>query len=245
MLDNEGEPPKENGLNWNMIEPYYDYNGITIYHGDCLEVMPELGQVDLVVTDPPYGIGKAEWDKEFPSWCIIEFFKCSQCICVMPGLWNINECIIAMGNKYKWIIAGFIKNGMTHGAIGFANWIPAVIAGFGIKHGGQDVFAFSIGSEPKYKHPDQKPLPFMRFLVKRLSKDKEQTILDPFMGSGTTLVAAKELGRKAIGIEKEEEYCEIAVERLRQEVFPFTEKKYRTCDFACDANNSGADGENL
>jgi len=66
-------------------------------------------------------------------------------------------------------------------------------------------------------HPTQKPVPLMKWCI-NLSKTTG-TILDPFMGSGTTLVAAKELGRKCIGIEIEEKYCEIAVDRLRQEVF--------------------------
>ena len=69
-------------------------------------------------------------------------------------------------------------------------------------------------------HPNEKPLKLMYYLMKTFSNDNS-IILDPFMGSGTTLVAAKELGRKAIGIEIEEKYCEIAVRRLAQEVLPF------------------------
>lgn len=71
------------------------------------------------------------------------------------------------------------------------------------------------------EHPTQKPTRLMRELV-RLFTDRAELILDPFMGSGTTLVAAKNLGRKAIGIEIEEKYCEIAAERLRQRVMQFT-----------------------
>ena len=89
-----------------------------------------------------------------------------------------------------------------------------------IKHGGQDAFDFSVGSDYKPDHPSPKPLVFMKWLINRLS-EKKQIILDPFMGSGTTLVAAKELGRKAIGIEIEERYCEIAAKRLSQQVFDF------------------------
>ena len=71
------------------------------------------------------------------------------------------------------------------------------------------------------EHPTQKPLEVMKWAMKHAPEDC-QTILDPFMGSGTTLRAAKDLGRKAIGIEIEEKYCEIAVNRLRQEVLPLT-----------------------
>ena len=201
------------------MKPYYQESNITIYHGDCLDIMPQLEPVDLVLTDPPYGIGKAEWDKEYPFQCVPESFKISQTVCVLPGLWAMPDCIKSFGKWYKWIIAGYNTNGMTHGAIGFNNWIPAVCGG-DISHGGQDACSFSIGREPKFKHPDQKPLPFMKFLVNRLS-EKSEVIADIFMGSGTTLVAAKELGRKAIGIEISEAYCNIAIDRLRQGVFDF------------------------
>jgi len=200
------------------MRPYYNHAGITIYHGDCRDILPHLEPVDLVLTDPPYGVNKAEWDDVFPKWFVVEAFKCSQSVCIMPGLWALPDCLEAMGSRYKWIIAGYNRNGMTHGAIGFNNWIPAVCGGV-IKNGGQDAIAFTIGREGQFEHPSQKPLPFMRFLVNRLTEQTD-IILDPFMGSGTTLVAAKQLGRKAIGIEIELKYCEIAVKRLAQEVLP-------------------------
>jgi site-specific DNA-methyltransferase (adenine-specific) len=205
------------------IHPYYQDNYCTIYHGDCLDIMPQLKPVHLIITDPPWGIKKAEWDDRFPIESINLFFRKAIGVCVMPGLWAIQDCLSAMGSRYKWIIAGYNRNGMTHGAIGYNNWIPAVCGGQ-IRHGGQDAYDFSIGREPKFNHPSQKPLPFMLFLVKRLSIEN-YTILDPFMGSGTTLAAAKQLNRKAIGIEIEEKYCEIAVRRLSQEVIDFNGRR--------------------
>jgi site-specific DNA-methyltransferase (adenine-specific) len=202
------------------MKPYYESEGIVIYNCDCREILSQLEPVDLVLTDPPYGINKAEWDNAFPRWFVLEAFKCSQSVCIMPGLWALPECIDAMGGRYKWVIAGFNKNGMAHGAIGYNNWIPAVCGGI-VKNGGQDAFSFTIGREKQFKHPSQKPLPFMNFLVNRLT-DIGQIILDPFMGSGTTLVAAKQYGRKCIGIEIEEKYAEIAAKRLAQSVFDFT-----------------------
>jgi site-specific DNA-methyltransferase (adenine-specific) len=201
------------------IKPYYQDDYCTIFHGDCREILPQLEPVDLVLTDPPYGVGKAEWDGSFPGWIVDEALRVAPRLCIMPGLWALPLCVAALGSRYRWMIAGYNKNGMTHGAIGFNNWIPAIVAG-NVPHGGQDAFSFVVGQDDKTAHPSPKPMPFVRFLVTRLSREGE-TILDPFMGSGTTLRAAKDLGRKAIGIEIEEKYCEIAVKRLRQEVFNF------------------------
>ncbi len=202
--------------------PYFSRDGCTIYHSDCRAILPHLDPVDLVLTDPPYGCGKAEWDDEFPSWCVPLSFRAAPLVCIMPGLWALPDCVKAMGDRYKWVLAGHNCNGMTHGAIGFNNWIPAIVGG-DVPRRGQDAYSFVVGHAPKPPgHESPKPLPFMKWLVERLS-DAEQTILNPFMGSGTTLVAARDLGRKAIGIEIEERYCEIAAKRLSQGVFAFTE----------------------
>lgn len=209
------------GESVSLPRPYYEKDGLTIYNADCREILPHLPKVDLVLTDPPYGCGKANWDDEYPMWLSKLAFGVSDAVAIMPGLWAFPNCINSMNGRYKWVLSGYNRNGMTHGAIGFNNWIPCVVGGEGIKHGGQDAMAFSIGREAKFEHPSQKPYPFIAWLINRLT-DEGQRILDPFMGSGTTLVAAKELGRKAIGIEIEEKYCEIAVKRLSQEVFKFS-----------------------
>jgi hypothetical protein len=111
-------------------------------------------------------------------------------------------------------------------------WLKRYDSGFGSflsdadlawMKGGEGVYCFrdiSLQGESKAKyHPTQKPVPLMRWCIEMVGSP--QTILDPFMGSGTTLVAAKQLGRKAIGIELSEEYCRLAVQRLQQEVLPF------------------------
>lgn len=180
--------------------------------------MPGLPKVDLVLTDPPYGVNKAEWDAAYPMWATGLAFQVSDSVAIMPGLWALPLCVLSFGYRYKWILSGYNRNGMTHGAIGFNNWIPCVVGGVA-PNKGQDAMAFTVGEEPKQDHPSPKPMPFMRYCVTRLTETR-QTILDLFMGSGTTLRAAKDLGRKAIGIEIEERYCEIAAKRMAQEVLP-------------------------
>lgn len=199
------------------MKPYYDHAGITIYHADCRDILPHLDPVDLVLTDPPYGIGKDSWDKVFPEWSVDLAFSISSKVCITPGIWCLGQCISLMWEKYRWTFCGRCKNGINQrGAVGFNNWIPAVYGGSQIKKG-MDVFDYVLisGNPLQAEHPCCKPFSFIQWLINRIDGE---TILDPFMGSGTTLVAAKQLGRKAIGIEIEEKYCEIAVKRLAQEV---------------------------
>ncbi len=204
--------------------PYYERNGITIYCGDCRTILPGLPKVDLVLTDPPYGVGKAEWDKVFAvDW--IEEAACHAEIAmgVMPGISNLLRLPVAIdGMAYKWTLAVRVINACVRGAIGFGNWIPCVIYcrdGKSIYTQEQDAGEVAIrGAMPD--HPSPKPYEAMSWFISRLPGD---TILDPFLGSGTTAVAAKKLGRKCIGIEIEEKYCEIAAKRLSQEVMNLSE----------------------
>jgi site-specific DNA-methyltransferase (adenine-specific) len=204
------------------MKPYYQDSLVTIYHGDCRVIAPDIQTVNLVLTDPPYGVKKAGWDQTYPTWTTSLAFDASDRVGIMPGLWALPMCILSMGYHYKWILSGYNRNGMTYGAIGFNNWIPCVVGG-DIPRKGKDATAFNIGQEAKEDHPSPKPFPFILYCVERLTEPGEQ-ILDPFMGSGTTLRAAKDLGRKAIGIEIEEKYCEIAAKRMAQEVFSFSEQ---------------------
>ncbi len=104
-------------------------------------------------------------------------------------------------------------NGMTYSPLGFGNWIPVVIAGKRPKSG-QDCIEFAILPNQKCEdHPSPKPIQCIRKLINRLSNPND-LILDPFLGSGTTAVAAIETGRRWIGIEISEGYCDIAVKRI-------------------------------
>jgi DNA modification methylase len=219
------------------MKPFYEHAGITIYHGDCREILPELPKVDLVLTDPPYGIsvklsgqsiysklaiaGDADVslrDEIFDTLKSIPFICFGTHKCKSPKetkailIWSKGEHV-GMGDlNFPWKLCheeiylsgdGF-KSDRRDGSV---IYYPAVAGCVGRQNTGVR------------NHPVEKPLGLMRYL---LDRHTGETILDPFMGSGTTLVAAKQLGRKAIGIEIEEKYCEIAVKRLSQEVLPLT-----------------------
>lgn len=208
------------------MKPYYSENGITIYHGDCREVLSTLGRFDLLLTDPPYGIGiagmtmgnqtnhkSAEWDNQaVPSW-VLDSAKA-----------HADKSIIWGGNYYSNEPSGswLVWDKETAGVTSFAD---AELAWTNL--GGAVRMFRHLWSGPYMKqkerriHPTQKPLALMRWCLSRAPN--AQTILDPFMGSGTTLVAAQIEGKQATGIELNEAYCEATAKRLSQQVFDFAE----------------------
>jgi hypothetical protein len=204
------------------LTPYYDHGGIVIYHGDCRDILPDVWfGVDTLLTDPPYGIDKADWDSSFPHWLWSVVPPFISAAGIMPGVWNLPMMPMAFGGlRYKWTLCAHLVNGMTRGAVGFGNWIPCVL--YAAEHRSlhakdSDVRRFTVGGEPKPDHPSPKPLDPVKWFLSRLGG---RCVLDPFLGSGTTLLAAKEAGVAAIGIDREERYCEIAAKRLSQEVLP-------------------------
>lgn len=202
------------------LKPYYDHAGITIYHGDCREIIPQLPKVDLVLTDPPYGVEFAEWDgkeqiKNFGIWLemLSAISRNITFTCGWPRL--ADWCIIKKPNAYLY----WHKPGsMGFGPFGFTHIDPMPVYGTVKMNGTHDVIYAPIIVQDKI-HPTEKPIKWATGAINKFRAI--ETILDPFMGSGTTLRAAKDLGRKAIGIEIEEKYCEIAAKRLSQEVFNF------------------------
>jgi len=196
--------------------------GITIYHGDCLEIMAELEPVDLVLTDPPYGNNteyisyqdSPENLKELISSIFPIMREQTSRMLLTSGVLNM-----FLYPSPNWILGWFHGGGTASGPWGFANWQPI------LAYGACPYMAKGLGRRPdalfltekveKFGHPCTKPIGFWRWLLLRGSALREDIILDPFMGSGTTLVAARQLGRRAIGIEIEEKYCEIAVKRLK------------------------------
>lgn len=242
------------------MKPYYDEDGITIYHGDCGDVLEIIGSqldVSLIVADPPYSLSVPSDHENLPGrgtrrlnffegdqdwkqmtdvvlqrvwkasilteaayvWCghrqfgsIVEMFenagwrtrflvwRKSVPVPAPPGVgWDsaAELCVYAFRGGRKWTPPTGTK-------------VPNVLVADSYRH----------GQPGKNGHPTQKPMVTALRPIE-YSTEPGDLVLDPFMGSGTTLAAAKQLGRRAIGIEIEEKYCEIAVQRLAQGVLDF------------------------
>jgi len=213
-------------------EPYFrdPTADIVIYCGDCREILPQLPKVDLVLTDPPYnaediGFNKNSYagqrmklpDKEYKDFCSTWFGLAeivADLIAFTPGianLWNYPPA--------KWIICWDKVNSLSRNIYGGINaWEPVLVYGKPHNRLVKDIKQTSVFSSGLAgQHPCPKPERFWQWLILTLTQDVE-VILDPFLGSGTTAYCAKKLGRKCIGIEIEEKYCEIAKQRLAQSV---------------------------
>lgn len=190
------------------MKPYFQEGGITIYHGDCREIAPSLA-FDVVIADPPYPRLDYGWEfispkdlaftcRQFWFWMNTEAFPLPV---TALHVWSKANVYIGDSEQFEviWEVAG--------------KKLGSVLRFSSINC----VRSAQMNGDIYHAHPCQKPIK----LLKRIIKKTEGTILDPFLGSGTTLLAAKELSRKAIGIEIEERYCEIAVKRLAQGVMEF------------------------
>jgi site-specific DNA-methyltransferase (adenine-specific) len=194
------------------MKSYYEHAGITIYHGDCRDVLPSLASVDALLTDPPYP-GYEQYGWEIPDLNASPLFSAIHGLFFWAGAFPL-----PFTARHVWAKANrnIGRTGELYEEIYEVNGASSV--GLVFRHAVIDSeMNATLNGDEFQEHPCQKPIRLMRRLVQRSTG----TILDPFMGSGTTLRAAKDLGRRAIGIEIEERYCEIAANRLRQEVlFP-------------------------
>ena len=204
------------------LKPYYQDDNVTIYHGDCRQIVPQLGKFDLMLTDPPYGINmdggnvgykgnnnfeKKNWDQSAPNPLLLQ------------GLLLSAKKSIVWGGNYmslpptrQWLVwdkgAGF--KGRTYAEAELA-WTSL--------DSNVRVLQYDPLAKGDYKgklHPTQKPLEVFKWCIN--IANQSDTILDPFAGSGTTGRAAKDLNKKAVLIEKDEDYCKAAATRMAQEV---------------------------
>ena len=219
-----------------MPKPYYEENGISLYHGNCRDILPTLGPVDLVLTDPPYGAnidvryskftdghGKSTGtdyenavigdDAPFDPAPLMAYPKVI--------LWGAN-CFsnrLPMGNWLIWDKRTSPDQKQFLPSDGEAAWMKA---GSGGKQGGNGVRIFTqrwqgfMRDEQRHGHPTQKPIGLMGWCLKQARLPDFSLVLDPYAGVGSTLVACRRNQQNAIGIEIEERYLEIAANRLRQ-----------------------------
>jgi len=208
-----------------MTEPYPQDDQFTLYHGDCREIREWLA-ADVLVTDPPYGLGKRmsagprrntlwgksdggaaplPWDSEAPEWVTALTARFEQVI-----IWGGNY--FDLPPSRCWLIWDKINRQFSSADAELA-WtnLDRPVRAF-------NYASCQLATEGKF-HPTQKPLPLMQWCLGFTAG----VVADPFAGAGTTLIAARNLGRKAIGVEIEERYCELIASRLTQGCLDFGE----------------------
>lgn len=245
--------------------PYYQDESCTIYHGDCRELLPLIGPVDLVLTDPPYGETSLDWDAPVDDWefAILPLLKSG------GSLWCFGSLAYFLDefNRSGWIRAQEViwekHNGSIFHADRFRRVHELAVQFYPLRARWSDIYKDpqftndatartvrrkgrpthsgnigdgsyeSIDGGPRLMrsvlqvpschgyavHPTQKPEGIVRPLL-RYSCPSGGVVLDPFMGSGTTLEVARQEGRRAIGMEINEGYCQLAAQRLSQMVLP-------------------------
>lgn len=192
--------------------------------GDCLEVMPTLGKVDAVVTDPPYGLFGAQTEKNDYARFLDDPESVEALVAGVIGWGNYDRLVMTPGQRMMFrypeptaIGAFYYPAGTGSCSWGFVGWQP-------IFYYGKDPFLqdgkgrvsnsfYATDSAEKNGHPCPKPIRQWSWLLKRVTREGE-SVLDPFMGSGTTLVACQRMGRNGIGIEIDPDYFQIACKRV-------------------------------
>ncbi|AXQ64126.1 DNA methylase [Mycobacterium phage KristaRAM] len=213
------------------MNPYYQDDQVTLYHGDCLEITEWLA-ADVLVTDPPYGMAfVSSWTKQkrpvanddntihrdnaleawgeekpaavFGTWRVAKPPNVRQCLIwdkrgAGPGMGDLTT---AFGTSHEeiYLIGHWVKRSTRRGSVITTESSPSDLTS-------------------RIGHPTPKPVGLMETII---AAAPEGVVADPFAGSGSTLVAARNLGRKAIGVELEERYCEIIARRLDQMCLDF------------------------
>ena len=223
------------------MSPYYQDESVTIYNADCRDVLPTLGQgsIDLVLTDPPYNVGyhyasykDAMPDAEYFTWLaeiigprsvFIHYPESVVRFAIELGVaptkvvaWVYHANTPRQWRSLAWfgVSPDFSNSGQPYQNPTDKRIQRRIAEGHSARlYDWWEVEQVKNVSAEKTEHPCQIPESLMKRILEVTPAD---TILDPFMGSGTTLRAAKDLGRKAIGIEIEERYCEIAAKRMSQ-----------------------------
>lgn len=228
--------------------PYYEDDHATIYHGDCREILPQLelpvGDV-VIVTDPPYGIGL---DPDYSGLQGTKAFNVGRPFHsgrayerihgddepfdptwldgvdrVLFGVDHYLDRLPPGGTLHTWDK----RDGLGSNMFGDVEYVWSSFASGPSRLYRFKWLGFMRAGEHEYLHPTQKPVSLMRWILgwtpraSTIDAARDRMIVDPYVGSGSTLRAAKDCGRRSVGIELVEAYCEIAARRLAQEVLPF------------------------
>jgi DNA modification methylase len=212
------------------VSPFYADEYVTIYHGDSREIMPHLKPFDLLLTDPPYGIGAdkprgdtgknkhikqrdygvEDWDSSPVEEWVMHLARtlCEKQIIFGGNYYDLppSSCLLLWDKETG-------ENLYADAEVAWTNLKQAVRLKRHKWHG------FLRKGNERRDHPTQKPLEVMAWALKQAGEVK--TVLDPWMGSGTTLRACKDAHVHCVGIERQEKYCEIAVERMAQTTMGF------------------------
>ena len=195
---------------WHKIGSQY------LYHGSNTdkEFIDFLPVCKFAFADPPYNAGVDNWDNDF-TWQQDYIQDIAEYVAVTPGGWNAYGFYQQTKMTYQWEMACWIKNGMTHGRCGFANWIKVSIFGKKPKIS-QDFFSININPSETddTHHKGRKPYPFMAHLIE-LFTDEGDKIVDPFAGSGTTLLISERMNRISFSAEINERYCIEIINRAK------------------------------
>ena len=215
------------------MKPYYQDSAVTIYHGDAREVLTLLGPVGSVVTDPVWpNADRALTGADDPARLFREALSVlpqHERIAVWLGCLSDPRFLAPVTKPF--VRQVFIEYSVprirtnwclvTHDVVYLFGNRPAPREGYKVIPG--RYFVTDHRAEARIAHPCARALPAARYIIDKLT-EPDDVLLDPFAGSGTTVIAAKDLGRKAIGIEIEERYCEIAAKRMQQEVLPLVKR---------------------
>lgn len=200
------------------MRPYYhdpDAN-LTIYHGDGRLILPQLERVDVVLTDPPYGKYLRYGDSSTDSEAAFHDHVTWLAGLGAPTAFTVPATRVYDLPRPQWL--GVWHKPLTMGFFS-TPFIPhwEAIAFYNMPAKGSRSDVWTVNPEKPKDHPAPKPIQLWLSLLLCMPPG---VVVDPFMGSGTTLVAAKQLGRPAVGVELEEKFCEVAVRRLAQGVLP-------------------------
>lgn len=225
-----------------LIKPYYEHKGITIYHGDCREILPQFGTADSVITDPVWPNASARLegsDRPYKIFAEVADLFLANRVIVQLGCDSDPRFLGGMPERFPFFRVCWLEYACPtrKGRVLYSGDVAYV---FGVplasRPGRRVLPGRTISTRPdalrvrvtKHRewgkvpgpglHPTPRRYEHVKWLISRFA---DGLIVDPFCGSGTTLVAAKDCGYQAIGIEVVEQYCEIAVKRLTQEVFEF------------------------